>query len=266
VTAGVSRAADLERIASGLEAARRILAGISTERLDARYKRPGDPVTEADLAVDAALRDMLPAPGEGWLSEETADDPARLACSRVWIVDPLDGTREFIEGIPEWSVCIGLVEDGAPVAGGIANPATGEVVLGAVGLGVTLDGVPCRVRDEVALDAAEVLASRSECRRGEWAREAATPMRVRPVGSVGYKLALVAAGRADATWTRVPKSEWDVAAGAALVLAAGGEVWLPGAGAPRFNQPRPRFSGLVASSGALAPALRAWLGGTNGVS
>ena len=88
--------------------------------------------------MDGLLRQMLPRPGEGWLSEETGDDRERLSCARVWVVDPIDGTREFIDGVPEWCVSIGLVEDGIAVAGGILNPATGETVLGGAGLGVTL--------------------------------------------------------------------------------------------------------------------------------
>src|SRR5262245_9671867 len=142
-----------------VETVRRVSAAPGVVR---RKEERNDPVTAADLAVDAVLRRALPREGEGWLSEETADDRARLACRRVWIVDPLDGTREFIEGIPEWCISIGLVEEGRPVAGGIANPATGDVVLGSVETGVLLNDRPVRVTDRASLDGATVLASRSE--------------------------------------------------------------------------------------------------------
>ncbi|MDT8370099.1 MAG: 3'(2'),5'-bisphosphate nucleotidase CysQ [Longimicrobiales bacterium] len=223
----------------------------------------GDPVTAADLAIDAVLREVLPRPGEGWLSEETVDDPARLDARRVWIVDPLDGTREFIEGIPEWCVSIGLVEEGVPVAGGILNPATGELVLGAEGFGVTLNGepVPTPPAARTTLDGARVLASRSEVGRGEWARYGEAGFEVVACGSVAYKLGQVAAGLADATWTLVPKNEWDVAGGAALIRAAGLDLAHADGIARAFNRPDPALPDFLAGPGALLDAFRAeWLG------
>ena len=125
----MSRQEDLRRIAQGLERARAILSEYTAGSVEHRFKSAGDPVTEADTRVNDALRECLPRDGEGWLSEETVDDPARLKCERVWIVDPLDGTREFVEGVPEWCVSIGLIEGGRPVAGGICNPTTDQTVL-----------------------------------------------------------------------------------------------------------------------------------------
>jgi len=247
---------DLNRIEQALRRACAVLSRFSREDVETRLKERGDPVTEADLAVDRELASFLPSPGDGWLSEESADDASRLERSRVWVVDPLDGTREFLAGIPEWCVSIGLVEAGRPVAGGIANPTTGQTVVGGVGVGVTWNGAPRAMRETTALEAAEVLASRSETGRGEWKRFASAPFRVRPVGSVAYKLGLVAAGLADATWTLKPKHEWDVAAGVALVLAGGGEVWIPGGGELAFNRKCPKLTGLVACSAAIAPAVR----------
>jgi myo-inositol-1(or 4)-monophosphatase len=215
----------------------------------------GDPVTDADHAANRVLLDLLPANGEGWLSEESADDPVRLDRNRVWVVDPIDGTREFVQGIPEWCISIGLVESGVPVAGGILNPATGELVLGALEEGVTYNGMPTSVLDTDDLTQATVLASRSETRRGEWERFEKAQFQVEPCGSVAYKLALVASGRADATFTLVPKSEWDVAAGTALVRAAGGRVTLADGSEPRFNQVRPRFPNLVAAGPRMSAAL-----------
>ncbi len=247
---------DLRRIDEALEAARAVFARYTPGEVEARRKagdQPGfdprfDPITEADTEVDALLRHLLPRDGEGWLSEETTDDPSRLECSRVWVVDPLDGTREFVEGIPEWCVSVGLVVGGEPVAGGILNPATGQKVLGGRGQGVTLDGLPVKVSDRPGLAGATVLASRSEVRRKEWEGYREDLFTIRPCGSVAYKLAQVAAGLADATWTLVPKHEWDVAAGVALVLAAGGTVWEDGPGGEvRFNQPKPKLTRLLAA-------------------
>jgi myo-inositol-1(or 4)-monophosphatase len=252
----MTRERDLERIEAALETARGILARFTPGEVQHRRKTGGDPVTEADTAVNEALRLELPRRDEGWLSEETTDEPARLACQRVWVVDPLDGTREFVQGIPEWCVSVALVEAGRAVAGGICNPAAGQTIVGAAETGVRLNGQPCRARSLASLAGREVLASRSEVERGEWGRFDAAPFRVRPMGSVAYKLALVAAGLADATWTLVPKHEWDVAAGVALVGAAGGEVSLPDGSPPVFNRRRPRLPGLLAAAAGLAPAIR----------
>ncbi len=256
--AGLARAEDVERIRMALGDALKTLEGLGDAVWVGR-KAGGDLLTAADHAIDETLRGVLPRPGEGWLSEETADDPIRLERRRVWVVDPLDGTQEFVAGIPEWCVSIGLVEDGLPVAGGVCNPATRELVLGSVETGVTLNGRQVAARKRRELQGAEVLASRSEVRRGEW-EDTSAVFRVRPVGSVAYKLALVAAGLTDATWTLSPKHEWDVAAGAALVLAAGGEIrtlaWEP----PVFNRRDPWLSGLVATSVGLGEAVRSYLG------
>src|SRR6204780_4728262 len=125
-----SNAETLQRIQSAIEAARVVFSRFTAGAIETEYKIGHDPVTEADRALDAVLRKELLRNGEGWLSEESVDDPIRLEHSRVWVVDPLDGTREFVQGIPEFCVSIGYVENGRPVAGGICNPATDELILG----------------------------------------------------------------------------------------------------------------------------------------
>ncbi len=255
----MERRGDVERIVQALAEARRILERFTPGAVAHRRKAGGDPLTAADLAVNEALRSLLVQGEDGWLSEETADDAARLGRRRVWIVDPLDGTREFVQGLPEWCVSIALVEYGRPVAGGICNPAAEVTVVGAVGSGASLNGAPCAVRRRTELCGAEVLASRSETERGEWEPVRGAPFVVKPLGSVAYKLARVAAGLTDATWTLVPKHEWDVAAGTALVLAAGGAVWIPHGAGPRFNRERPLLPGLAACAAGLERPIREFL-------
>lgn len=251
-----ARRKDLERIRAALRAAGEILSEYEPGEVEHRRKSGGDPVTEADTRVDALLREMLPRSGEGWLSEETRDDLSRLACERVWVVDPLDGTKEFILGLPEWCVSIGLVEAGVPVAGGIFNPAAGHCMLGALELGVTLNDEPVRASSVESLEGASVLASRSEVKRGEWERFAGQEFEVVPMGSVAYKLARVAAGLNTATWTLVPKNEWDVAAGVALIHAAGGLTYVPGVERLRFNRVETLLPGLVAHGRGLERVVR----------
>jgi myo-inositol-1(or 4)-monophosphatase len=236
------------RIESALDEAAEALTRFTPGVIDSVVKSGGDPVTEADIAVNAALERSLPDSDEGWLSEETADESDRLGRRRIWVVDPIDGTREFIQGIPEWCVSVGLVEDGRPIAGGILNPATRHRLVGKLNEGLTLNGTPVRTSDREDLRGALVLASRSEVRRGEWDRFFGEPISIRNMGSVAYKLGLVAAGLADATWTLVPKHEWDVAAGAALVEAAGGSFFDLTGSAPGFNQTWPKLGGFVATA------------------
>lgn len=242
----------LERIQEALEAAGTTLSSFVPGAVASSQKSYGrGPVTEADRAVDRVLREKLLQDGEGWLSEESTDDLARLEKSRVWVVDPLDGTLEFVAGVPEWCVSIGLVERGRAVAGGIYNPVTREMFLGSLSTGVTYNGKRVHASKRNELRGAVVLASRSEFQRGEWDSFQNAAMQVRPTGSVAYKLALVAAGLADATWTLCPKSEWDVAAGVALVEAAGGFVQTLEGSPATFNGCSPLLSGLIAGGAGL---------------
>jgi myo-inositol-1(or 4)-monophosphatase len=236
----------LKRIHSALVASRAVFARFTPGDIETEYKIGHDPVTEADRALDAVLRKELLRDGEGWLSEESVDDPIRLQRSRVWVVDPLDGTREFVKGIPEFCVSIGFVEDGRPVAGGIYNPATDETFLGSLDSGVTCNGKPAQPSQRQTLDGALILASRSEVKRGEWKAFENANFTVRPMGSVAYKLALVSAGLADITFTLTPKNEWDVVAGAALVKSSGGFVSTLEKTDLTANRRNPLLSGLLA--------------------
>lgn len=239
------------RINEALDAARTIFARFTPGDVATRFKQGDDPVTEADTQVDAALRKILLRPEEGWLSEESVDDAVRLEREWVWIVDPLDGTREFVEGIPEWCVSIGLVHNGQPYAGGICNPATGETIVGTVETGVLLNGKPAHPSQRTSLAGTVVLASRSEVKRKEWEQFQGKSFEIRPTGSVAYKLGCVAAGLCDATWTLTPKHEWDVAAGVALILSAGGFVSTVDQSPLYFNNRKPKLSGLLAGGAGL---------------
>lgn len=258
----------LPRIEAALDAARVVFARFTPGAIETEYKVGHDPVTEADRAVDAVLRQNLLRDGEGWLSEESVDDVSRLSKSRVWVVDPLDGTREFVAGIPEFCVSIGFVEDGRPVAGGICNPATNETIIGSIDSGVSYNGKPARPSQRAAMPGSLILASRSEVKRGEWQQFQGGDYQIRPMGSVAYKLALVAAGKADITFTLTPKNEWDVAAGAALVESAGGFVATLDKTPLRCNKRNPLLTGLMASGPllkeGLLSALQAYLPVTAG--
>ena len=243
-----SRTEVLGRIREALDAAVSVLASLVPGALRVHQISERGPVTQADLLVNEVLRQVLVRDGEGWLSEESADDLRRLKKHRVWVVDPLDGTHEFVAGVPEWCVSVGLTENGRAIAGGICNPATGETFLGAVEMGLTYNGRRVFASRKKDLAGALVLASRTEVKRGDWQhfQNQNADLVIRPVGSVAYKLALVAAGLADATWTFSPKNEWDLAAGVALVEAAGGFVRTLANSSLTFNNENTLVSGLVA--------------------
>ena len=185
-----------------------------------------NPVTTADHAADTRLKEILTEarPDYGWLSEETVDSPDRLDKERTWVVDPLDGTKEFIEGVPHFVVSVGLVENGNPIIGVLFNPVTKELFMAYNGGGAFLDDKPirCLTKDEVR--AMVILNSRSETRRGLWTPFDGTFGELRAIGSVAYKLGLTAAGKADIFASLRPKNEWDICAGNCIINEAGGKL------------------------------------------
>jgi myo-inositol-1(or 4)-monophosphatase len=226
---------------------------------DVRQKGPDQPVTAADLAANEVLAERLLGPGvgagAGWLSEETVDRPDRLAHDRVWVVDPLDGTRSFIAGYREFAVSVALVEAGEAVVGIVYNPACDDLFWavrdeGAFRVrhwrGGSHDGHRLRLATPEPGRRRTMLASRTEIRRGElepfrgqWA--------VRGLGSTAYKLAVIAAGAGDAFVSRGPKNEWDMAAGGLILEESGGRLTDVAGARPRYNRPDPYVHGVVAA-------------------
>ena len=212
------------------------------------YKAPGQVVTQADLAVDGLLHGILigARPEDGWLSEERADDGSRHRRRRVWMVDPIDGTRAFADGEPEFAISVALVVEGRPVLGAVLNPATGEHFEAERDGGARLNGVRLRISERRELSGARLLSSRTEMRRRDWP-QLIPEAQFTPMGSLAYKLALVAAGRFDGLVSLRTSHDWDLAAAVLLISEAGGRI--SGAdGAPLlFNQPAPRHAGLAAA-------------------
>ncbi len=205
-------------------------------------KSPGDPVCAVDLEVNALLRERLSAllPDAGWLSEETADNADRLACSRLWVVDPIDGTRDYIRGRDGWAVSVALVDRGQPVIGVLDAAARGQVFRAELGQGAWGNGVRLRVGDRTAFSGARVPTD-------------ALPkvdrdlVPVAKPNSIALRIAMVAADEADLVATLRWGWEWDVAAAVLIAAEAGASVSDALGQGLRFNTPRAQAFGVVTS-------------------
>ena len=208
-----------------------------------------DPVSEADFAVDTYLRKTLTAarPDYGWLSEETEDTPDRLTKSRLFVVDPIDGTRAFVAGEATWAHSIAVVENGRAVAGAVFLPIKDRLYAACAGDGATLNGAPLSASPTVRATDAKVLASRPALEPRHWPGGVPEFRRhFRP--SLAYRLSLVGEGRFDAMLTLRDSWEWDIAAGALIAPEAGATV-TDRRGAPlRFNNPHPVTPGVLAAA------------------
>ncbi len=211
-------------------------------------KKDTTPVTDADLAIDALTKERLlgARPDFGWLSEETADGPARLDKRDVFVVDPIDGTRAFLDGRPEWVISIAAVQDNTPRAAAIFNPVTDEMFVASAGSGCTCNGATVHVTNASVINGCHMIGYADMFHHPDWPRPW-PPMEITQKNAVAYRMALVAAGKADATLSLSFKHEWDTAAGTLLVTEAGGTV-SDHKGAPlRYNQPSPRGRSLIAA-------------------
>ncbi|SEQ00119.1 inositol monophosphatase family protein [Thalassovita taeanensis] len=218
------------------------------------WHKPGDlgPVTEADLAVNAMLHDTLTAarPTYGWLSEETEDTTTRLTRDRVFIIDPIDGTRSFIEGADTWAHSLAIAEHGQIIAAAVFLPLLDKLYTAAKGSGAFLNGEPIRASARTALIGASMLAAKPNYDARNWRGPVPDVTRAyRP--SLAYRLSLVAEGRYDAMLTLRDSWEWDIAAGD-LILQEAGAITSDKRGHPlRFNNPRPMVKGVIAAGPAV---------------
>lgn len=205
------------------------------------------PVSEADLAVDRHLRKRLlnMRPDYGWVSEETRDDPARLSARRVFIIDPIDGTRSFIAGEHTWAHSLAVAEDGRVVAACVFLPAREKTYLAAAGAGATLNGAPIAALQRDRLEGASLLSTRVGLSPKYWS---GGPPDVKRHfrSSFAYRMALVAEGSFDASLTLRPTWEWDVAAGALIVTESGARVSDRNGRSPKFNSGSRQVNGVIA--------------------
>jgi len=221
-------------------------------------KSPDNPVTEADIAVNNLIAERLrEARSEyGWLSEETKDDPSDRTQARVWVVDPIDGTRAFMRGEPYFCISIARLEESRPVVAALFNPMTNEMLAATAGGGATLNGEAIRAPPTCAFDGCGVIVRPEIHERLKKNPQWPVTRILAPMpNSIAYRLALVAAGRWDAAIGLQATNDWDIAAAVLIVEEAGGVV-TNGEGAPfAFNQAVTRHPGVVAAGAGLHPLL-----------
>jgi myo-inositol-1(or 4)-monophosphatase len=221
-------------------------------------KSPGNPVTEADIAINDLIAERLrkERPDYGWLSEETKDNPGDRKQRRVWVIDPIDGTRAFMRGEPYFCISIARLEGERPVVAALFNPMTNEMLAATKGGGATLNGESIQAMPTCALDGCSIIVRpeiQQRLRKNpKWpVTRILTPM----PNSIAYRLALVAMGRWDAAIGLQATNDWDIAAAVLIVEEAGG-VATNGEGAPfAFNQAVTRHPGVVAAGAGLHPLL-----------
>ncbi|WP_239025168.1 inositol monophosphatase family protein [Rhodoligotrophos defluvii] len=245
--------ADLQVLTEAVREAGALAMDLRAKGIETWNKGDGTPVTDADLAVDRLLRTRLldARPDYGWLSEETADDKARLRHERVWIVDPIDGTRSYMSGLNDWCIATALVDAGRPVAAAIYCPPADHLYLAARDRGATLNGSRIVVSDCADIDGARILARESAFVAKRWAGQAWPRMQLDMRKSIALRLCLVAAGVFDASFALGETSDWDIAGAHLVVAEAGGIVTTLSGAVPLYNQVRTRHAGVVASGPAL---------------
>jgi myo-inositol-1(or 4)-monophosphatase len=205
------------------------------------------PVCEADIAVDALLRERLTAHGDAfaWLSEESADDAARLAARCVWVIDPIDGTRAFIAGQPDWAISAALVEDGRPIVACLYAPALDQFLAAKSGAGSTLNGVAIAVTQGADLRDIRVAGPQKFLDR---LGSVLPPFTRLPRGhSLALRIARVAQGVCDAAFAGGNSHDWDLAAADLLVHEAGGTLTALAGATIAYNRPVPRHGMLIAA-------------------
>ncbi len=229
---------------AGAEALRRAKDGFEI------FTKPDQsPVTSADLAVNDILQARLLGqfPDDGWLSEESPDTAARLSASRVWVIDPIDGTKAFIRRESEFCISVALVEQSRPILAAIFNPSTGELYTARRGQGLHLNGVPVLKTDALSCPQPIVALGQAEIHSGRF-KPVVEQLDARTMHSIAWAIARAASGAIHGVMTFELPHEWDVAAGVLMLEEAGGSA-CDGAGQPlQFNRPTPRFQGFFATA------------------
>ena len=246
-------AADTKLLAGAVRQAGEIARRYYEGSFKTWHKSHGNPVTDADIAIDNFLKETLLAarPHYGWLSEETADDPARLSRERVFVVDPIDGTYGFVKHRPQFTIVAAVVENARPVAGAIYNPITEEMFEAAKNGGAWRNGIRSKVSAHAGLENIRILMEKKLADSQYWREPWPATMTAETRASAAYRMALVAVGEFDAMMSLTRKSDWDLAAGDLIVREAGGQVTDREGASLTYNREEPVHASVICAGTAL---------------
>ena len=251
------------------EAGRIALSYFQKKDLHQWTKSNSTPVCEGDIAVDEFLKKILMQnrPGYGWLSEETEDSNGRMRCGRLWIVDPIDGTRSYLEGGDNWCVSIALIEDMKPILGAIYVPISDDFYFAQVGVGAYLNGHKIKVSDTEKIEKAHMMGNSADFISDKiWPESWPSGMKTTSANSIALRIARVASGYADICVTLRPKNDWDIAAADLIIHEAGGKLTTGDGRSLIYNRSKPLHDHIVATTPTLyksvmlrvIPALKKW--------
>lgn len=250
------RADDARLVRQVTEEAGRIALSYFARDIHTWDKSPNNPVSEADIAVDTFLRTTLMQnrTGYGWLSEETEDQPERLRCGRLWIVDPIDGTKSFLRGGDNWGISVALVQDRQTIIAAFYAPVKNAFYFAERGRGATCNGRNITVSDQSDLCAARMMGDPTAFQTDKyWPTPWPKTMHTEQANSIALRICQIADGQFDCCVTLRPKNDWDVAAADLIIEEAGG-VLTTGTGKRLvFNRKKPLHDHIVAANPALIP-------------
>ena len=261
---------DAKLIQSVVKEAGRIALGYFQKTDLHQWNKSNDtPVCEGDLAVDEFLRTTLMQnrPGYGWMSEETEDHARRMRCGRLWIVDPIDGTRAYLRGGDDWCISIALIEDMKPILGALYVPMSDEFYFARTGQGAFVNGQRIRVNETATIEEAHMMGHFSDFQSEKlWPEPWPPSMTCTPANSIALRIARVASGEADICVTLRPKNDWDIAAADLILHEAGGKLTTGDRQTLVYNRAKPLHDHIVATTPKLydgvmqkvTPALERW--------
>jgi len=264
-----NRADDARLVRQVTEEAGRIALSYFARDICTWEKSPDNPVSEADIAVDTFLRTTLMQnrTGYGWLSEETEDQPERLRCGRIWVVDPIDGTKSFLNGGENWGISVALVQDQETIIAAFYAPVKNAFYFAERGRGVTKNGLNITVSEQTCLDEARMMGDPSAFKNEKyWPTPWPKSMHTEQANSIALRICQIADGQFDCCVTLRPKNDWDVAAADLIIEEAGGLLTTGTGKRLVFNRKKPLHDHIVATSPALMepvmervePALAHW--------
>ncbi len=248
---------ELKKIAKyAIEEAGQIALSLQT-KLQIKYKSENQPVTNADIEINNFLFNFFKknTPNFGWLSEESLDDKSRLNSEFFWCLDPIDGTRSYISGKPEYTISLALINRFEPILGMIFNPVTNEFFFAEKNFGAFCNHSKISVTKKTEIDSCSFAISSSEEKKLK-SFDFVKEKKIKKLGSIAYKIALVAKGKIDIAISLTKKNDWDLAAADLLIKEAGGNITETSGKKIVYNSENLNINSVIASNSQIISELK----------